>query len=100
MSREKFGAKQSSTFAASAVYAILRDNGYRPKLVNPDRPLHSLNWNSVKTDRNVVNSNSGDSIHMVNDTGALFVLKKKGMMSESSLSYIRKHTPIQLKPSP
>lgn len=104
MSREKFGSpKQSSTMSARAVYELLVEEGYTPRLINPDKPLISNNWGAVIVDRNVAHSKSGDSIQMVDASGqnrVMITLKTKGMMSVSSLSYFRNFASVPIKPSP
>jgi len=104
MSKEKFGrAKQSSTISAKVAYETLLENGYTPRLLNPDQPLISLNWSSVIADRNVVHSKSGLSIEMIDETGQGRIsvdVKIKGMMSESSIAYITNHASVPMKPSP
>ena len=92
MSREKAGQKQSSTLSARATYELLLESGYSPKLVNPHKPLQSLKWDVVIRDPNVVHSQSGKSIILMDTTDQgrpLFDLKIKGMMSERSVAFFK-----------
>lgn len=103
MSREKIGPKQSSTVSAREAYQRLVDHGYRPCLVNEEKPLRSEDWKAVIVDANVVHSASGKSIQMIDATGqnrSPVDLKIKGMMSESSVSFFEKKVKIPMKPAP
>ena len=93
--------KQSSTLSAKAVFETLIENGYQPELRDKNKPLRSLSWGAVITDKNVVRSGGDKSIHMVDTTGQdrpLINLKTKGMMSESSIDYFKKHIGIDMNP--
>lgn len=104
MSKEKFGRKkQSSPISAKVAYGLLLENGYAPKLLNPDRPLHSQNWESVINHQNVAHSKSGKSIIMVDTTPQNrppVDLKIKGMMGENGVDFFQSRVGIQMKPSP
>jgi hypothetical protein len=103
MSREKIGLKQSSTLSAKAAYALLLKNDYRPQLLDEKKSLLPLSWEQAIRDSNVVHSQSGKSIHMIDTSGRnrpMIDLKVKGMMSESSLSFFKDHASVTMKPLP
>ena len=103
MSKEKFGQKkQSSPISAKVAYALLLENGYTPKLVNTEKPLHSQNWESVINHQNVAHSKSGKSIIMADSTDnnrPPVDLKIKGMMGENGVEFFQSRVGIQMKPS-
>lgn len=105
MSKEKFGrAKQSSTLPAREVYEMLLEDGYVPLLLEGKKPLHSLKWDTVKNNRDVSHSNSGNSIHLVDGTDKgrpLVDVKISGMMSVASVAQLERLTTVTMKnPSP
>ncbi len=103
MSKEIIGPKKSSTIAAKAAYQLLLNAGYRPRLVDPEKPLRSDAWDAVIIDKNVMHSASGKSIQMIDASGQNrppIDLKIKGMMSENSITFFQKHAHVPLKPAP
>lgn len=93
--------KPSSTISAEQAYNAARLAGYELRLVNTERPLHSMSWSAVRDHPNVAHSQSGGKVILVDGTGTKPVrelqLRTRGMLLPDELKYFEQKAGIRFE---